>query len=369
MAKSAAAKAVKKSPVKAPVKTQGAKIVSNKAAPQKASSGARRGLGKGLSALMSESYSQVIDETVVEAAAGAQALAINSLRSGKYQPRGFFDESALTELSDSIRKHGVMQPILVRPLAQGEYEIIAGERRWRAARMAGLKEIPALVRDDIGDQQALELALVENIQREGLHPLEEAAGFQRLMDEFSYTQEDLSQVVHKSRSHVANLLRLLSLPKDIRLLFADNKISMGHARALMGMREEDALTLAGEILRRELSVRQTEKIARDGLDSLFAPKRPTPEQASVLGLPTPPQTHEALLSREQPAPRPQQPHTVHAAPAKDRDPDILALEETLSENLGLKVSIQDRGQSGEITIAYDSLEQLDDILRRLGGSI
>ncbi len=322
---------------------------AKKIAPRNNSS---RGLGKGLSALMSDSYSQTSNESpqninaVNENALGPkQVLDLDKIQSGKYQPRGNFNSDSLAELADSIRKNGVMQPILVRELSDDRYEIIAGERRWRAAKLAGLNEIPVLIRE-MENEQALEIAIVENIQREDLHPLEEAAGYQRLMDEFGYTQENLATTVHKSRSHIANLLRLLALPEDIRLLLTENKITMGHAKALLGAEEEDFSRLAEQVVRKGLNVRQTEKLVNNSKKwDILKParKKREPKASNIHSFPT----------------------NNNAA----KDPDILALEETLSENLGLKVSINDRGQSGEIMIAYESLEQLDEILRRLGGSI
>ena len=307
-------------------------------------SAVKRGLGKGLSALMSDSYSQTaVNDSEVEqvnmASMPKHALPLTQIRSGKYQPREYFNELALQELSDSIAKNGVMQPILVRKIAQDSYEIIAGERRWRAAKIAGLSEIPVLIKE-MGDEQTLELSIVENIQREDLHPLEEAAGYQRLMDEFGYTQENIASTVNKSRSHIANLLRLHVLPQEIQELFMANKISMGHARALIG--SENAVAITHDIIARGLNVRQTEKLVSDSKNPA-APKAPRVARESKSTHSTP---HENTI----------------------KDPDILALEETLSENIGLKVSIKDSGQSGEIIIAYDSLEQLDEILRRLGGS-
>lgn len=318
---------------------------------------APRGLGKGLSALMSDTYSQaavqpekeVAAEQNNQAEAPRQAIALNKLRSGKYQPREYFNENALTELANSIRKNGVMQPILVRSIGDGNYEIVAGERRWRAAKIAGLDEIPVVIRD-ITDEQALELAIVENVQREGLHPLEEANGYQRLMDEFGYTQENIATTVNKSRSHIANLLRLLALPKDIQELLTEEKITMGHARALIGT--EKASEIAEEVIRRGLSVRQTEKLVSDSKNPERAAKIQKPKETKSVTTTTVTSVNMSQSGQQLP-----------------KDQDILALEETLSENLGLKVSINDRGQSGEIMIAYETLEQLDDILRRLGGSI
>lgn len=335
-----------------------------------------KGLGKGLSALMSESYSQIeaeddvmvigeeeeeegesapktsakkakataSDDATVEGPKVSLPLAV--LKPGKFQPRRNFDATALSELSESIRKNGVMQPILVRPIGEDKYEIIAGERRWRASQMAGMDSIPVVIRE-MKDELALELALVENIQRKDLNPLEEAIGYQRLMDEFGYTQEMLATTVHKSRSHIANLLRMLALPDDVRQLLEEDKITMGHARALLGT--ANPAELAQEVIRKGLNVRQTEKLAN-------AEKNPG-QQAT--------RRPRAGSEVAQAAPAAAAP-LAHQRP---KDPDIMALEDTLSENLGLKVSIEDRGQSGEIMISYESLEQLDEILRRLGGSI
>lgn len=316
-----------------------------------------RGLGKGLSALMSESYSNVEAEEEIDvqeapvqsndnSAEGKKTLPLSALRPGQYQPRHNFDSAALAELTESIRKNGVMQPILVRPIDDGKYEIIAGERRWRASQMAGLDTIPVLIRE-MDNEVALELALVENIQRKDLNPLEEAAGYQRLMDDFGYTQEMLAGTVHKSRSHIANLLRLLSLPEEVRTLLVEDKITMGHARALMNTANPGEL--AQEVIRKGLNVRQTEKLANTQKNGDAKAQKPRQPVAS-----------------EPVQPVAAQPVQTYSGP---KDPDILALEETLSENLGLKVGINDRGQSGEIMISYESLEQLDEILRRLGGSI
>lgn len=306
-----------------------------------------KGLGKGLSALMGEDYSKTMGE-------GSKSLAGNSsqpvrlfleeIHSSNLQPRTKFSEEYLNELANSIEKNGVMQPIVVRPSTQhaGKYEIIAGERRWRASKLAKIADIPVIIRD-IDDKVALELALVENVQRQDLSPLEEAAGYQRLMSEFSYTQDYLSKTIGKSRSHIANLLRLLTLPDAIKSLLDSDQLSMGHARALLNA--PNPLQLAEEVIKRGLNVRQTENLVRTGLPdtSKLANKKP----------------HQ---------------HSGHASDdrgaIRQKDPDILALEETLSENLGLNVSINDRGaQKGEVVIQYTSLSQLDEILRRLGESI
>ncbi len=302
-----------------------------------------RGLGKGLSVLISEEYSKSATGTgTSEAPQGTlvQNIPLSSILAGKYQPRTRFSDEYLSELADSIKHNGVMQPITLRKSTDGgQYEIIAGERRWRAAGLAGLMEIPAIIRE-VDDAQALELALVENIQRQDLSPLEEAAGYQRLMQEFTYTQEQLSKIVGKSRSHIANLLRLLSLPEKIKNFLDSDALSMGHARALLNA--ENAEALADEVVAKGLNVRQTESLVKDGQPSSnTSPKLPS---GNTRG--------SSPSNNEQ----------------SHKDADILALEETLSQNLGLRVSINDRGQSGDITIRYESLSQLDEILKRLGGN-
>jgi len=300
----------------------------------------QRGLGKGLSALISENYVQPAAapaKSSDKAASGVYTLAASKLHAGKYQPRGRFSDEALSELSNSIRKNGIMQPIIVRASKKhkDKYEIVAGERRWRAAQLAEMDEVPVIIRD-ISDKQALELALVENIQRQDLSPIEEANGYQRLIEEFEYTQEELAVTIGKSRSHIANLLRMLSLPQEIREMLENNELSMGHARALIGV--PGAVELAREIVKKGLNVRQVEQASREvqGVEKKTVTRAGSPSS--------------------------------YRAPV-NKDPDIIALEETLSENLGLKVSINDRGQSGEIVIGYDSLSQLDEILRRLGDGI
>lgn len=325
---------------------------------------AKHGLGKGLSALMSDSYSQTairaMDEktTVIEKGEKApKLLPLGRIRSGKYQPREYFNETTLSELANSIQRNGVLQPIIVRKVENEQYEIIAGERRWRAAKIAGLDEIPVVIRD-VPNEHALELAIVENVQREDLHPLEEATGYQRLIDEFKYTQDNIATTVYKSRSHIANLLRLLTLPKEVQEMLSQEKISMGHARTLVGVGK--ATEIAEEIIRRGLNVRQTEKLISNSKNPNKPPRKPRATKAEMAA-----QAAAAATIASAPAQMVYQ-QSPQGGP---KDQDVLALEETLSENLGLKVSINDRGQSGEIMIAYSTLEQLDDILRRLGGSI
>ncbi|HZT51469.1 MAG TPA: ParB/RepB/Spo0J family partition protein [Stellaceae bacterium] len=284
----------------------------------------RRGLGRGLSALLGEEP----PTPAAEAPAGVRAVPIERLHPGRFQPRRRFDEEGIAALADSIAAQGVLQPLLVRrsqTMLDG-YEILAGERRWRAAQRAKLHEVPVLVRE-IGDREALELALVENVQREDLQPLEEAQGYQRLIDEFGYTQEQLAYRVGKSRSHVANTTRLLSLPPAVRARLDDGSLSAGHARALL--RAPDPVALMHDILRLELSVRQTE--------------------------------HAVQVQREEPK------YVFPAPPKPQRDVDLVAVERELSGLLGLKLTVHPSkgGKSGVLQIRYRSLEQLDEVLAML----
>lgn len=295
----------------------------------------RRNLGRGLSALLGESgvaaAASVMDggNAAVTAAAktGLRTLAVGQLKPGKFQPRRQFDEDAIADLVESVREKGVLQPLLVRPI-EGGYEIIAGERRWRAAQRAQLHEVPVIIRD-FTDKEALEVALVENLQRQDLSPLEEADGYRRLVDEFSHTQEELAKAVGKSRSHVANMMRLLALPDPIKDMVESKQISAGHARALLTA--ADPLSLAREVLDKQLNVRQTEKLA----------------------------ANESKAKTAGGGGRP-------AAPSKDAD--TAALERDLAELLGVKVTLTSQGKGGELTIHYGTLEQLDDILSRLTGN-
>jgi ParB family chromosome partitioning protein len=291
----------------------------------------RRNLGRGLAALLG-------DEDDPAAAAPAEPVratrhaATGQLRANPFQPRRVFDEEALQALADSIKAQGLIQPILVRraPDDPNGYEIIAGERRWRAAQMAQLHEVPIVVRD-MADSEALELAIVENVQRRDLTPLEESWGYQRLMDEFQHTQEDLARVVGKSRSHIANMLRLLQLPDGVKDLVQGGAISAGHARALLNA--EDIEGLARKVADKGLSVRETERLAQQ-------------VKAAAKG---------------------QAPAAGRSSKAAKKTPDTRQLEEQLSGLLGLSVSIDDQGggRGGAVTIRYKTLDQLDDVLRRL----
>lgn len=218
----------------------------------------KTGLGRGFDAIM-------VDNSVEEISgnSGAFKVKLMDIEPNREQPRKQFDEEALSELADSISKHGVLQPLLVRPLTDGSYQLVAGERRWRASRLAGLTEVPVIVRD-LTDSQVAELALVENLQRENLNPLEEANGYKELGEKFGYTQEQIAEVVGKSRSAVANSLRLLALPKSVATLVSEGKLSMGHARALLSLEDEKMMSdLAKLIVANDLSVRETERLARN----------------------------------------------------------------------------------------------------------
>jgi ParB family chromosome partitioning protein len=284
------------------------------------------GLGRGLSALMDE-----------VAAAGSSdagrappvAVPISRIVAHAGQPRRRFDVQAMTELTDSIRERGVLQPILVRPLADDRYEIVAGERRWRAAQAAGLHEIPVVVRK-LDDVEAYEIALIENIQRADLNPIEEAEGYARLIHDHGHTQEAVSKVVGKARSHIANLLRLLDLPELVRAMVVDGRLSMGHARALAAT--PDPVALANRAIAEGLSVRQVEALAR---------------KPAAVEL-TPARARQATSSR---------------------DPNLTALEAQIAEATGIRVTVAvgETPEVGTVTLNYASLDQLDLICQRLGG--
>lgn len=284
--------------------------------------GRKRGLGRGLSTL--------IPETSVEfksdGTEAGKTLPIEQLKPSPLQPRRRFSEEELKGLAESIRTKGVMQPLLVRASGNGsnDYEIVAGERRWRAAQLAGIHELPVIVRE-LSDRETLEVALLENIQREDLSPLEEAEGYRRLIDDFGHTQQELADGLGKSRSHVANLLRLLSLPGDVRVMVEENLLTAGHARALLNA--DDPLSLANMIVKRGLNVRQTEMMVR----------------------------------LQKTGDRQLKPSSKNL----EKDPDTLALEQEMSTLLGLKVKLAPKGKGGAVTIAYRSLDQLDGLLQRL----
>lgn len=287
-----------------------------------------KGLGRGLSALLGSTDKEYANITALDISRDRD-LPIEFLVPNPYQPRFYFDEQKSADLIKSIKDRGILQPLMVRRRGErDEYEIIAGERRWRAAQAAGLHDIPVIIRE-MSDAEALEIALIDNIQRHDLSPIEEAMGYKRLMDEFHHTQEQLSHVVGKSRSHIANILRLLVLPDSVRQLVAEGKLSMGHARALITV--DDAEALARRIIHEGLSVRQVEAIARK--DKSKAGVKPA----------------GAAKTRR-----------------LDKDADTLALENDLSLSLGLTVSIEfNNDETGELRLFYKSLDQLDDICQRL----
>lgn len=288
------------------------------------------GLGKGLSALMGEDIETPVSTTT--GANGIMMISIDELTPSPFQPRQVFNEAALIDLVSSIREKGVLQPLLVRPSSTGKtaYEIIAGERRFRASKIAGLTEVPAIVKD-FDDKATLEVALIENLQREDLNPLEEAEAYKRLLNEFQYTQDELAKVVGKSRSHVANMMRLLDLPDSIKKLVADKQITIGHARALLNAKNPDEL--AAQIISKGLSVRQAEKLAV---------------------------SEGGKTARKSHLPNFKKTETVYK-----KDGDLMALESELTNLLKTPVSIKWNGKGGEVVIAYDGLEKLDMILQRL----
>ena len=275
-----------------------------------------KGLGRGLEALLAETRNDDVADSL-------QVLPVGQLQPGKYQPRSRMDQVALAELAASIRAQGLMQPILVRPVVSGAYEIIAGERRWRAAQLAELKEVPVVVRQ-VADEAALEMALIENIQREDLNALEEALGIQRLIDEFGMTHDSAASALGRSRSAVSNLLRLLGLPEPVREMLHCGEIDMGHARALLSLPVLKQVEIAQQVVRKGLSVRETERLVQQLLEG--APVREI----------------------------------------KPVDPDVARLQEEVAERIGAKVLIKPgKKGSGRITIDYASLDQLDDLLERL----
>lgn len=274
----------------------------------------RKGLGRGLSALMSDVNLRPESEGPRRA---DTRLPVEKLRPNPHQPRKDFDPDALQSLAESLRQKGVIQPLVVRPLGN-EYEIVAGERRWRAAQLAQLHDVPVVIRD-LDDTEVLEVAIIENIQREDLNAIEEALGLKALIDRFGHTQEKVAEALSKSRSHVANLLRLLALPDEVQSMVRDGLLSAGHARTLIGA--PDAVSLARHVATKGLSVRETEKLMRDSGAS-----RSKPRDGQRSG---------------------------------QKDADTRALEGDLSAQLGMSVTIEDRGGSGTLAIRYGSFEDLD----------
>ena len=306
----------------------------------------KRGLGRGLSALIGDvdiglsadakvptkekSKKTSTPSSEVSSSQGLRNLGVEKLVPGKFQPRREFDKGALKELANSIREKGILQPILARPNPDGgaksPYEIVAGERRWRAAQIAQLHDVPVIVRD-MTDNEALQIGIIENVQRSDLNPIEEAEGFQRLIDEFSYTQEVLAKTLGKSRSHIANTLRLVGATNKVREYLVAGQLSAGHARALLGHPNADRL--ASDIVKQGLSVRDVEKLVADKKLSKGGskPKKPA-----------------------------------------EKDIDTRALEKSIADNLGLSVAIQHEKDGGHVRVFYKTLEQLDEVVRRLMAS-
>lgn len=284
-----------------------------------------KGLGRGLDALLAG------DMASVGEADSLLMLKVEQLQPGKYQPRSYMDDAALKTLAESIKAQGIMQPILVRQLADEQYEIIAGERRWRASQMAGLKEVPVLVRE-IADEAALAMALIENIQRENLNPLEEAQGIKRLIDEFAMTHEKAAAAVGRSRVAVSNLLRLLTLSAPVQDLMLHGKLDMGHARTLVGLDGAQQVMLAEQIMHGDLSVREAEQLVKKHLSGTATSDKVGKEFKQGVAL----------------------------------SQDILSLQETLSERLGASVSIKAQANgAGVLKISYASLDQLDGIIAKI----
>ncbi|ARQ60472.1 MULTISPECIES: ParB/RepB/Spo0J family partition protein [Rhizobium] len=284
----------------------------------------KRRLGRGLAALIGE-MDQPVPVEAERTVSADRMIPIEFVSRNPRNPRRFFDDTELHDLASSIRQHGIVQPIVVRTMERDRYEIIAGERRWRAAQLAGLIEIPVIIRD-VDDKTALEIAIVENVQRADLNPLEEALGYEQLIAEYGYTQNDLGEIIGKSRSHVANSLRLLKLPDPVRDLLAAGSLSAGHARALVST--PDPASLARTIVAKGMSVRDAEKLAQNNIKAQSEPQ-------------------QTASRRDQ------------------KDSDTLALERTLSDALGLEVSINHKTSGGQIKISYKSLEQLEEVCRLL----
>jgi len=297
----------------------------------------KRGLGRGLDALLGGAAKETRpvevatattdnDEIKVKDDRSLSALPIDLIQRGKYQPRRNFDQDKLQELADSIAAQGVIQPIVVRPIENGRYEIIAGERRWRASQLASLQEIPVVIHE-VDDQAAMAMALIENIQRDDLNPLEEATALDRLLHEFGLTHQQIAQAVGKSRAAVTNFLRLLELNEAVKKMLELRQIDMGHAKALLGLKDADQTKAAKQVVDAGLSVRETEKLVRR-MQGIVDDKQPTKQKATV-----------------------------------KIDPDVKRLQDNLADKLGAKVQIkQSSGGKGQLIIGYNSLDELDGIL-------
>ncbi len=283
-------------------------------------------LGRGLDALLGEvsPAHMAVDGSV--AGQALQEMPIEQLQRGRYQPRNHIDDQSLQTLAQSIQSQGIIQPILVRQVADGGYEIIAGERRWRAAQLAGLERVPVVVRE-VADETAMAMALIENIQRENLNPIEEATGISRLIDEFKLTHQQIASYLGHSRAQISNLLRLLALQREIREMVEQGQLDMGHARALLGLQESQRLLIARQVIQKNLSVRATEKLVKRCLSTVESGEKLATEPAV--------------------------------------DADIRLLETELSERIQARVSIQHGQKKGRLLIEYHSLDELEGILQRI----
>ncbi len=287
----------------------------------------KRGLGRGLDALLADSTAAGKKKTTTSLDPDQLTrLPVERIRRGRWQPRTHFDEQALAELADSIRAQGMVQPVVVRAADDGHYELIAGERRWRAAQLAELREIPAVVRD-VADEAAMAMALIENIQRQDLNPLEEAGALQRLRDEYGLTHEQVATAVGRSRTAVTNLMRLTELADEVKTLIMEGALEMGHARALLGLPRSEQAAAARRVAARKLTVRQTEAMVRD---------------------------HDSGGKS-----------AGGAGKTAVNDPDVQRLEQELAEHLGAKVALKDRKGKGQLVISYHTLDELEGILERL----
>lgn len=315
--------------------------------PSQNKSGQQRGLGRGLSALIGETKS-----SFVQTGENQQMIPTHKLSASKFQPRSEFNDATLKELADSISKSGIIQPIIVRPKSDGNYEIIAGERRWRAAKLIQLPSVPVVIKE-IADKDVMEMAIIENVQRQDLKPLEEAQAYRRLLGEFNYTQDDLARTVGKSRSHITNLLRLLSLPEPVKNMLNSGLITMGHGRALLGC--PDPVLLAEKILSEDLSVRQTEQLAQGVIQQVTQKVDITPERII-----------EEIKQNKEISQQVRKQAKLKDQRKSLQSDELRDIEMNLSESLNAEVSIKSSGRKGDIIISYQSLEQLDWLLQKLG---
>jgi len=297
----------------------------------------KKGLGRGLASLLGDESN---DYAQLDKLRTSKNVGIELIRPGKFQPRKEFDPEALNQLADSIRAKGILQPLLVRrdPQNPNQYELIAGERRWRAAQIAKLHEVPVVIKD-LSDLEALEIGLIENLQRRDLTPIEEAMAFKQLMVQFNRSQEDMAAAIGRSRSYIANMTRLLDLPKSVQSMLASNQLSAGHAKLLVGL--SNAQDLAAEIVSGQLSVRAAEQLVQSSRGKTESKSTPSGIAAS-------------------------RPANINLPGNDGPDASTRDLEKQLMQLLGMRVDIKFMGKSGQLTIHYQTLDQLDDVLRRLG---